>query len=74
MDSVKSENYFENLGHRIRDMGHIESDNPNLTDRQKGSTRISKKGVGRCYYFCDSSVVAKWLYGSYPQRGRAMEA
>ena len=31
MDSVKSRNYFENLGYRIRDMGHIESDNPNPT-------------------------------------------
>ena len=29
MDSVKSRNYFENLGYRIGDMGHIESDNPN---------------------------------------------
>ena len=29
MNSVKSENYFENYSHRIRDMGHIESDNPN---------------------------------------------
>jgi len=43
-------------------------------DRQKASTRISKMSVGRCYCFCDSSVVAKWLYGSYPQGGRAMEA
>ena len=29
MNSVKSENYFENYSHRIGDMGHIESDNPN---------------------------------------------
>ena len=29
-NSVKSENYFENCNHRIGDMGHIESDNPNL--------------------------------------------
>ena len=43
-------------------------------DRQKASTRISKKSVGRCYCFCDSSVVAKWLYGSYPQGWRVMEA
>ena len=27
-------------------------------DRQKASTRISEKSVGRCYCFCDSSVVA----------------
>ena len=32
-------------------------------DRQKASTRISEKSVGRCYCFCDSFVVAKWLYG-----------
>ena len=44
-----------------------------VADRQKASPRISKKSVGRCYYFCDSSVVAKWLYGSYPQGGRAMD-
>jgi len=43
-------------------------------DQQKASTRISKKSVGRCYCFCDSSVVAKWLYMSYPQEGRAMKA
>jgi len=43
-------------------------------DRQKASTRISKKSVGRCYCFCDSFIVAKWLYGSYPQGGRAMKA
>ena len=43
-------------------------------DRQKASTRISEKSVGRCYCFCDSFVVAKWLYGSYPQGGRAMKA
>ena len=43
-------------------------------DRQKASTRISRKGVGRCYCFCDSSVVSKWLYGSYPQGERAVEA
>ena len=43
-------------------------------DWQKASTRISKKSVGRYYCFCDSSVVAKWLYGSYPQGGKAMEA
>jgi len=30
MNSVKSENYFENYSHRIGNMGHIESDNPNL--------------------------------------------
>ena len=29
MNSVKSGSYFENYSHRIRDMGHIESDNPN---------------------------------------------
>jgi len=29
MNSVKSENYVENYSHRIGDMGHIESDNPN---------------------------------------------
>ena len=29
MDSVKSENYFKNYGHRIGDMGHIEPDKPN---------------------------------------------
>ena len=28
MDSVKSRNYFENLGYRIGGMGHIELDNP----------------------------------------------
>ena len=27
MDSVKSENYFENYDHKIEGMGHIESDN-----------------------------------------------
>jgi len=43
-------------------------------DQQKASTRISKRSVGQCYCFCDSSVVAKWLYGSYPQGGRAMKA
>ena len=42
-------------------------------DRQIASTGISKKSVGQCYCFCDFSVVAKWLYGSYPQGGRAME-
>ena len=31
MDSVKSENYFEIFDHRIRGMGHIESDKPNPT-------------------------------------------
>ena len=30
MNSVKSEMYFENYNQRIGDMGHIESDNPNL--------------------------------------------
>ena len=30
MDSVKSENYFENYDHRIGDTNHIESDKPNL--------------------------------------------
>jgi len=30
MDSVKSENYFENFDHRIGGIGHIESDKPNL--------------------------------------------
>jgi len=35
-------------------------------DQQKASTGISKRSVGRCYCFCDSSIVAKWLYGSYP--------
>jgi len=29
INSVKSINYFENYSRRIRDMGHIESDNPN---------------------------------------------
>ena len=29
MDSVKSENYFKNYGHKIGGMGHIESDKPN---------------------------------------------
>jgi len=29
MDSVKSENYSKNYGHRIGGMGHIESDKPN---------------------------------------------
>ena len=29
MNSVKSENYFENLDPRIGGMGHIESDKPN---------------------------------------------
>ena len=29
MNSVKSESYFENDSHRIGDMGHSESDNPN---------------------------------------------
>jgi len=29
MDSVKSENYFENYGDRIRGMGHIVSNKPN---------------------------------------------
>ena len=43
-------------------------------DRQKASTRIGKKDVDRCYCFCDSFVVAKWLYRSYPQGGRAMKA
>ena len=43
-------------------------------DRQKASTTIREGSVGRSYCFCDSSVVAKWLYGSYPQGGRAMEA
>ena len=43
-------------------------------DRQKASTRISEKSVGRCYCFCDSSIVARWLYGLYPQGGRAMKA
>ena len=43
-------------------------------DWQKASIRISKKSVGRYYCFCDSSVVAKWRYGSYPQGGRAMKA
>ena len=38
-------------------------------DRQKASTRISKKSVGRCYCFYDSSVVAKWLYGSFHKEG-----
>ena len=28
MDSMKSENYFENYGHKVGVMGHIESDNP----------------------------------------------
>ena len=26
---MKNGNYFENYSHRIGDMGHIESDNPN---------------------------------------------
>ena len=30
--------------------------------------------MGRYYCFCDSSVLAKWLYRSYPQGGRAMKA
>jgi len=30
MNSVKSRNYFVNLGYTIEDMGHIESDNPSL--------------------------------------------
>ena len=30
MNSMKSENYFENYGHRIGGMDHIESDKPNL--------------------------------------------
>jgi len=29
MNSVKSGSYFENYGHKIGDMGHIESDNLN---------------------------------------------
>ena len=29
IDSVKSRNYFEIYGHKIGNMGHIESDNPN---------------------------------------------
>ena len=29
MNSMKSGSYFENYSHRIGDMGHIESDNPN---------------------------------------------
>ena len=29
MNSVKSENYFENCGHKIRGMGRIELNNPN---------------------------------------------
>ena len=36
-------------------------------DRHKASTKIREGSVGWCYCFCDSSVVAKWLYGSYPQ-------
>ena len=31
MNSVNSENYFEIYTHRIANMGHIESDNPNPT-------------------------------------------
>jgi len=30
LNSVKSENYFENYDHRIGGMGHIESDKSNL--------------------------------------------
>ena len=31
-------------------------------NRQKASTIISKKSVGQCYCFCDSFILAKWLY------------
>ena len=43
-------------------------------DRAESKHKKSRKRVGRSYCFCDSSVVAKWLYGSYPQGGRAIEA
>ena len=44
------------------------------TDLQKASTKIREESVGRSYCFCDSSVVAKWLYRSYPQGREAIEA
>ena len=45
-----------------------------LPDRQKASTKIREGSAGWCFCFCDSSVVAKWLYESYPQGVRAIEA
>ena len=32
------------------------------------------KSDGRCYSFSDSTVIAKWQYGSYPQGGGTIEA
>ena len=38
-------------------------------DPQKGSTRISKKSVGRCYCFCDSFVVQGGSAGRIHKEG-----
>ena len=71
-----NQKHFSTLASRTGDgvtSGQVLPDQNLIADRQKVSTRISKESLGPCYCFCDFFVIAKWLYGSYPQGGRAMK-